>query len=212
MADLRFSGAARHADDTRRRFLADIADRVPLDRLVEVHLFTPIRQGGAETGVAVVVAQRVEPEIAPNEASPVDEAASPSERGAEAWDPTDDAAGPVDGADATADGPPNEAAADDAVDAPDEAPAEAPAEAPRRHTIFTARYRLALRGPERGRWTVDVVEEADAPLITVAAVVRGVRRRAGDEAEPDRLDSSAVATSIGATVRAAAADLPPDAS
>jgi hypothetical protein len=32
-----------------------------------------------------------------------------------------------------------------------------------------------------------VVEEADAPLLTVDAVVRGVQRRAGESAEVERL-------------------------
>ena len=59
-----------------------------------------------------------------------------------------------------------------------------------RFTVFTARYRLQLKGPERGKWDVDVVEEADAPLLTVDAVVRGVQRRAGDEIEAERLTAA----------------------
>jgi hypothetical protein len=62
-----------------------------------------------------------------------------------------------------------------------------------RHTIYTARYRLVVKGPERGRWQVDVRAEADAPLVTVDAVVRGVQRRAGDASAPDRLDAAACA-------------------
>jgi hypothetical protein len=32
-----------------------------------------------------------------------------------------------------------------------------------------------------------VTAEADAPLVTVETVVRGVQRRSGEEEEPDRL-------------------------
>jgi len=46
-------------DDTQRRFLLAIADTVAADRVEEVRLFRPIRQGGQETGAAVVA---VEPE------------------------------------------------------------------------------------------------------------------------------------------------------
>jgi len=87
---------------------------------------------------------------------------------------------------------------DDAV--PDSDPPEAdvpqPA-APVRHTVFTARYRVAIKGPDRGKWDADVVEEADAPLVTVEAVVRGVQRRAGDTADPDRLGPELVARLLG---------------
>jgi hypothetical protein len=40
--------------ETQQRFLRAIAERVPMDHVVELHLFPPIRQGGVETGVAVV--------------------------------------------------------------------------------------------------------------------------------------------------------------
>ena len=65
--------------------------------------------------------------------------------------------------------------------------------------MFTARYRLTIKGPDRGKWDADVVEEADAPMVTVEAVVRGVQRRAGDEGDPpERLDAAAVARLVGA--------------
>jgi hypothetical protein len=56
-----------------------------------------------------------------------------------------------------------------------------------RHIVYSARYRLVLKGPERGRWEVTVTAEADAPLAAVDAVVRGVLRRAGENEEPERL-------------------------
>ena len=50
---------------------------------------------------------------------------------------------------------------------------------------------FTLKGVDRGKWEVDVVAEADAPLDAVDAVVRGVQRRAGEGAEPDRLSTEA---------------------
>src|SRR6187455_3021600 len=40
--------------ETQQRFLRAIAERVPMGQVVELHLFPPIRQGGVETGMAVV--------------------------------------------------------------------------------------------------------------------------------------------------------------
>ncbi len=61
-----------------------------------------------------------------------------------------------------------------------------PAREPR-HVVFSARYRWTRKGPDRGKWEQEIVAEADAPLITVEAVVRGVRERANEEFEPERL-------------------------
>ena len=47
-------------DETRARFLAAIAAQVPAERIVEVHLFPAIRQGGMESGVAVLAVERAE--------------------------------------------------------------------------------------------------------------------------------------------------------
>lgn len=113
-------------DETQRRFLRAITEQIPLDRLVEVHLFPPIRQSGVESGVAVV-------------------AALP----------------------------------------------EADAESTR-HVVFSARYRLTIKGSERGKWEVSVVPEADAPLVTVEAVVLGVQRRAGELSAAERLTADEV--------------------
>ena len=110
------------ASNARERFLIAIADVVAAERLAEVHIFPPIRQGQIETGVAVIAA---EPE------------------------------GVEDGRD--------------------------------RHVVFSARYRWTRKGPDRGKWESEVVAEADAPLVTVDAVVRGVQQRANEAVEPDRL-------------------------
>ena len=120
---------AAPAVEPRTRFLREIAARVPSSRVTELYLFPPMRQGGIETGVAVI-ALAVE-----------DESST-------------------------------------------------------RQTVYTATYRLTLKGPDRGRWDADVVAEAEAPLVTVEAVVRGVQRRAGDAAPPDRLAADAVARSV----------------
>jgi hypothetical protein len=106
--------------ETRERFLLAIAAQVPVDRIAEIHFFAPIRQGGVESGVAVVAVN------------------SEDDKG--------------------------------------------------RHVIYTARYRLTLKGLDRGKWETNVVAEADAPLVTVDAVVRGVQRRSGDVDEPTRME------------------------
>jgi hypothetical protein len=126
-----------NATDARLRFLRAIVERLPLERVAEVHLFSPLRHGGWESGVAVIAAA---PEPAEGAASP------------------------------------------------------------RRLTVYRAQYRWARKGPERGKWEVELVAEADAPLDVVTAVVRGVHRRAGEEASPERLSAAAL--------RAALADQP----
>ena len=137
----------RFLEPTRERFLMAIAAALPPERFIELHFFSPIRQGGIESGVAVVAAH---PEVIAlpilADAPPVDEDAEPDEQ-----------------------------------DAPDEDAA------PRRYTVYTAKYKLAIKGPERGRWECSVVAEADAPLVTVEMVVRGVLRRSGDADEPERI-------------------------
>jgi len=125
-----------HQTDTRERFLLAITAQIAIDRIAEVHLFAPIRQGGVESGVAVV------------------------------------AAIPFEGPDEVADREP-------------------------RHVVYTARYRLVLKGPDRGKWETNIVAEADAPLVTVDAVVRGVQRRSGDLDDPTRMDGNEVRATLG---------------
>lgn len=52
--------------------------------------------------------------------------------------------------------------------------------------VYSASYRLHLKGIERGKWETEIKAEADAPLVTVDDVVRGVQRRGGEGAEPER--------------------------
>jgi len=112
--------------DPRARFLREIAARVPAARITELYLFPPMRQGGIESGVAVIAL-----------------------------------------------------AGDD--------------DASTRQTVYTATYRLTLKGADRGKWEASLQAEADAPLLTVSAVVRGVQRRSGDELDPERLTATDLA-------------------
>jgi hypothetical protein len=114
--------------ETTARFLREIGDRIGPQLVEEVRLFPPIRQGGVETGVAVVAASE---------------------------------------------------------------PGEA------RHTVYSARYRNTLKGKERGKWECDVTAEADAPLVTIDEVVRGVMKRAGEPFEPERIPAHAFRMIVG---------------
>jgi hypothetical protein len=137
-------------DETRARFLAAIAAQLPSDRVIEVHLFGAIKQGGIESGIAVIAVDPDAPVAADDRIVVVP------------------ALGEAEGSEA------------------DDAPS-APAAPARRFIVYTARYRLTLKGLDRGKWEVSVKEEADAPLVTVDAVVRGVSRRSGDADETVRL-------------------------
>jgi hypothetical protein len=114
--------------ETTERFLREIADKVGVDAVEEIHLFPPIRQGGVETGAAVIAA-----------GAPIGE----------------------------------------------------------RHTVYSASYRLTLKGPDRGKWEVEVTAEADAPMLAVIDVVHGVMKRAGEQFEPERLSGAELRTIVG---------------
>jgi hypothetical protein len=129
----------RFLDATRERFLLAIAAAIPAERFLELHFFHPMRQGGLESGVAVIAAYPdVQPEVIVADAPPAVE------------------------------------------DEPERT-------APRRYTVYSARYKLVLKGPDRGKWESTIVDEADAPLVTVESVVRGVQRRSGDAEDPERM-------------------------
>lgn len=110
------------------RFLKEIADRIGAGNVEMIHLFPPIRQGGVETGAAVIAATLPQRE---------------------------------------------------------------------RHTVYSASYRATLKGPDRGKWEAEVTAEADAPLLTVDAVVQGVMKRAGEQFEPERLSAHEFRTIVG---------------
>ena len=72
-----------------------------------------------------------------------------------------------------------------------------------RHTVFTARYRHTIKGIDRGKWEVDVQAEADAPLVTIDAVVKGVIKRSGEPFEPERISAAAFRAIVGEPVAGA---------
>jgi len=192
-------------EETRARFLASIARQLPAERVIEVHLFGAIRQGGMESGVAVV-AVAFEPPLVPEPATSfdVDGGYVPPAAVAEAAELENPSSVAVHDqlADETA-FVADEVNADDSPYAPEpvtlvardemEAVREPGLEtisalkAPSRFTVYSARYRHTLKGLDRGKWEVSVTEQADAPLLTVDAVVRGVQRRSGDADEVLRL-------------------------
>jgi len=153
-------------DETRARFLAGIAAQVPAERVAEVHLFGAIRQGGQESGVAVIAVHRDEP--APDDVEMEQLVDVEPEVGEE----YEFHAAPE---------------ADDDEEAGTGASEVVTDTRPTRYTVYTARFRHTLKGPDRGKWELTVTEEADAPLLTVDAVVRGVSRRSGETDETIRL-------------------------
>ena len=181
--------------DARERFLREITDRLPPERIEEVHLFPPLRQGGVESGVAVVAADVLE---GAEEAEGAELQPPRTAEGAEDAEGTASASLPTPG-EVEEQLPLAEVLTDAACDPPDAAAGAAPRARPRRHTVYTARYRHTLKGPERGKWEFDIVAEADAPLITVETVVRGVQKRSGELADPERLRPDDLRTALDDT-------------
>jgi hypothetical protein len=162
--------------ETRERFLRAILTQVPAERVTEIHFFSPIRQGGVESGVAVVV----------------ESGESREARGEDFGDA---------GAAGTADTPAEdlEVRREHPVANSDleSALASPLSSLPSRYVVHTARYRLTLKGIDRGKWETSVFAEADAPLVTVDAVVRGVQRRSGDVDDAVRMEGDEVRAFAG---------------
>ncbi len=161
-------------NEVRERFLKAILDRLPVERIAEIHFFPSIRQGPVETGVAVIGAY---PE--------------PQQLVAVAAVDFDGFAIEADGAAIESDSAAIESD-DAAIEADDagELPASVEPGLEERHVIHTASYRWTRKGPDRGKWEVDVIAQADAPLPTVDLVVRGVQERSGDAIESQRLTAA----------------------
>jgi hypothetical protein len=70
-----------------------------------------------------------------------------------------------------------------------------------RLVVYSARYRWTRKGPDRGKWESEIVAEADAPLVTVEAVVRGVRERANESFEAERIEGDALRALIAEAER-----------
>ena len=186
-------------DDTRERFLTAIVARLGAERIVDLHLFSPIRQGLMETGVAVVAAlPDLEPEAEPGDVVAIDvpmeeqvvvaEVETPTVT-AEVETPTVTAAVETPAVsdedspylDVAPGQPVAEAATNETIVTAVETPAES------RHVVFTANYRLTRKGADRGKWAFELSATADAPLATVDMVVRGVMLRSKDLTESERL-------------------------
>lgn len=159
--------------ETRERFLLAITQQIPAERIAEIHFFAPIKQGGIESGVAVVAAW-------PAAAPPVDVAPA-SDTQANAASATASTAGDSDA---------------EVAESPSRHPPASGHPAESKPVVYTARYRLILKGPDRGKWETSVTAEADAPLGSVDAVVRGVLRRAGDVEEATRMEGDEVRESL----------------
>ena len=197
--------------ETQERFLRSVLTLVPLESVIELHLFPPIRRGTLETGVAVITTILPAPTLAV-----VDEVAAPVE---DAW-PAD--ASPAESvADQepevlrlqSEDGPPvhhtsvDHAALLDETAFVDHAAAldGDVAVVPPRLRIMTASYRHTIKGIERGKWTFDVQVEADAPYEAVELVLRGVRHRSSEPADPELVRADALAALTAPTRVAPAA-------
>lgn len=217
--------------ETQQRFLRAIVEKVPLERVAELHLFAPIRQGGTETGLAVFA---TEPdageagevaedglsddvplsEVAPHESAASEQVDAASEAGEqpeesetfaepdmnEAPEASAESADESDGSEDESSGIRGTGAASADPDDVGAATHQTPAGNARvRHVVYTARYRLILKGPDRGKWEFDIRDEAEAPLVTVDAVVRGVQRRVGDIAEVERMTPEQLAIAVSDT-------------
>ena len=142
--------------ETQERFLRTVLTRVPLDTVVELHLFPALRRGTLETGVAVIATVLPSVTLAVDDDSPY----------------TDDVV--------------------TATSSP-------------RLRILTASYRHTIKGVERGAFSVDVQDEADAPLDAVEAVLRGVRHRSTEPADPEAISHDTLASLLTPSAVAPAA-------
>lgn len=187
--------------ETQQRFLRAIADRLGARPVVEVRLFPAIRQGPHESGVAVVAVEEAGDEEQ-GETVPAVSGPDADVTGLQLHPNADREAA------STGQPPPASAALGTEGSAQPETadssrPRSNPLPAPAagnhslaagghpRLSILTARFRLTVKGPDRGKWEFDLVHDADAPLETIEPVVRGVARRVGDAGEPDLLSPAA---------------------
>ncbi|MBL8960663.1 MAG: hypothetical protein JNJ98_12480 [Gemmatimonadetes bacterium] len=259
-------------NDITRRFLNGVLERVPESRVVEVRLFPAMRQGGVESGIAVLAVEQgfdaipdataslelddlveAAPEAIPTpgehevvmtlavadgdevasddlgevgsglasawpEAAAADDATVERERAllvtadgvivadlpshemadatvgdVEREVDTDVALADVGGAEAE-----ETIALGDILALPEPEPTLPVRDPQERLAILCARYRLVLKGPDRGKWELEVVHQADAPLATLDRVIAGVVRRSGETAEPERLSGESLRARLDA--------------
>jgi hypothetical protein len=155
--------------------------------VAEVHLFPAMRQGGVESGVAVVALEQERPigiDVDGGYVPPADVADAEvieTHAAVTVHDQLSDESAFVADETATENADPSASPQDDT---------------PSRFTVYSACYRHTLKGPDRGKWEVAITEEADAPLITVDAVVRGVQRRSGEVDEIYRMSGDEFRASL----------------
>ena len=156
--------------ETQQRFLKEIADRMNGGRIAEVRLYPTVRVGPIESGVAIVAtaesARAAESAIAVETAVVETSVVETAVVETAAEETADVVSEPIE----------NSAPVDVAVTPQAE-----------RLSILTAHFRHTVKGPDRGKWEFSMVHDADAPIETVENVVRGVARRAGEDAEPELL-------------------------
>ena len=182
--------------DARERFFLEIAAVVPPHRLVEAHVFAPLRQGQIETGVCVLAAL-------PEGADPLPYGFSDNPLSVTAAAPSPVTPAATGEAEATDNllSENSEHAAAEALPPAETPPYPEGARISSRHVVYSARYRWTRKGPERGKWECEVVAEADAPLLTVDAVVQGVKQRASEPLEVEKLDGDTVRAMIAQAQR-----------
>jgi len=169
----------------KERFLAGIAERVSPDRMQALYLFAPIRRGPVETGVAVIAVDPLPPFVEapelPFEEFPLEEP-SPNEGqegeaqvGASEMSEVSEVSG-VPGVPGVFEVPEMPAESD---------MTEAP-EVRARPVVLTARYRHTLKGNDRGKWELDIMEEADTLCRRLAIIDDGKIMIEGTPAELKR--------------------------
>lgn len=186
------------SSDARERFLLEIAAVVPTHRISEVYFFPPLRQGPMETGVAVIAAMPVgaSPILAMPEVALSDVAMVEIET-AEATTAVAATVAAESGESADESTEPRALTAIATEPLLEEQLIEG-AKISSRHVVYSARYRWTRKGPDRGKWECEVVAEADAPLLTVETVVQGVRQRANEPVDPEKLDGDVVRAVLAA--------------
>jgi hypothetical protein len=180
--------------ETQERFLRAILERVGLVDVVQMHLFPSIRRGTVETGVAVLAVEErasAAPDAAVQVSDGVEQLGDETVIAEDSSTIRDD--GVITGDDSVVtgdDAPVDDAAAESLGGEP--ASEDLAASTPRLR-ILTASYRHTIKGIDRGKWVVDVNDEAIAPLDAVEAVLRGVRHRSAEPADPELVSADVLA-------------------
>jgi hypothetical protein len=212
--------------ETQERFLRAVLERVAVDSVVELHLFPSIRRGTLETGVAVIatevpampqlvretdelqdVAVVSELDTAEGLAAHADGDDDVQEAPVALTENDDDSPYAHDDADVvapTAGASESSEASDELVD-DDELRNGREQQAAPRLRILTASYRSTIKGPERGKWSVEILDEAIAPLDAIEAVLRGVRHRSTEPADPELIGHEELASLVAPVTIAPAA-------